>query len=118
LIRSLISVFGSLFFFFQQMIYTPILLGWMVGCMCLGGMIGAVIAYFVSAPFFGTPPGQTAWEWVIYGPLIFVGVVFGFQYWRMTSGADAFFGMNRDSHGSARFANRKELKKLEGTDGA
>jgi type IV secretion system protein VirD4 len=85
--------------------------------MCLGGMIGAVIAYFVSAPFFGTPPGQTAWEWVIYGPLIFVGVVFGFQYWRMTSGADAFFGVNRDSHGSARFANRKELKKLEGTDG-
>jgi type IV secretion system protein VirD4 len=117
LIRSLISVFGSLFFFFQRMIYTPILLGWMVGCMCLGGMIGAVIAYFVSAPFFGTPPGQTAWEWVIYGPLIFVGVVFGFQYWRMTSGADAFFGVNRDSHGSARFANRKELKKLEGTDG-
>jgi type IV secretion system protein VirD4 len=34
-----------------------------------------------------------------------------------TSGADAFFGMNRDGHGSARFANPKELKKLERADG-
>ena len=35
----------------------------------------------------------------------------------MRSGADAFFGLTGDSHGSARFASRKELKKLQGGDG-
>ena len=35
----------------------------------------------------------------------------------MASGADAFFGLSGDSHGSARFANRKELKKLQRDDG-
>jgi type IV secretion system protein VirD4 len=35
----------------------------------------------------------------------------------MASGADAFFGLTGDSHGSARFANRKELKKLQREDG-
>jgi type IV secretion system protein VirD4 len=46
-----------------------------------------------------------------------VGAVFGFQYWRMASGADAYFGLTGDSHGSARFAGRKELKALEGRNG-
>jgi hypothetical protein len=62
-------------------------------------------------------PGKSAWQWMVFGPYMFVGAVFGFQYWRMSSGAAAFFGMNRDSHGSARFANSKELKKLERADG-
>ncbi|ABI93467.1 virD4 protein, putative (plasmid) [Roseobacter denitrificans OCh 114] len=35
----------------------------------------------------------------------------------MASGADAYFGLTGDSHGSARFANRKELKKLQRQDG-
>ncbi|MEL6209187.1 MAG: type IV secretory system conjugative DNA transfer family protein, partial [Pseudomonadota bacterium] len=47
----------------------------------------------------------------------FIGAVFGFQYWRMVSGADDFFGLTGGSHGSARFANRKELKKHQGGDG-
>lgn len=43
---------------------------------------------------------------------MFVGAIFGFQYWRMASGADAYFGLIGDIYGSARFANSKELKKL------
>ena len=83
------------------------------GQMMGGFVIGGVVA--ISA--FGPPLGQSAWEWAILGPCIFIGGVFGFQYWRKTSGADAYFGLTGDSHGSARFANRKELKKLEGRKG-
>jgi len=35
----------------------------------------------------------------------------------MVSGADEFFGLTGDSHRSARFASRKELKKHQGGDG-
>ncbi|MFV1439545.1 type IV secretory system conjugative DNA transfer family protein [Phaeobacter sp. JH60H1] len=106
-------VFGGLFRFFGRLIFTPILLGWMIGAVLFGAMIGALVATPFVFAFFDQPPGESAWQWLVFGPFIFVGAVFGFQYWRMASGADAFFGMTGDSHGSARFANRKELKKLE-----
>ncbi|MFV1674004.1 MULTISPECIES: type IV secretory system conjugative DNA transfer family protein [unclassified Phaeobacter] len=110
-------VFGGLFRFFGRLIFTPILLGWMIGAVLFGAMIGALIATPFIFAFFDQPPGESAWQWLVFGPLMFVGAVFGFQYWRMASGADAFFGLTGDSHGSARFANRKELKKLQGDDG-
>ncbi|MGR3640317.1 type IV secretory system conjugative DNA transfer family protein [Alterinioella nitratireducens] len=110
-------LFGGLFRFFGRLIFTPILLGWLIGAMCLGAMIGAVVATPFIFAFFDQPLAESAWQWLVFGPFIFVGAVFGFQYWRMASGADAFFGLTGDSHGSARFANRKELKKLQGEDG-
>ncbi|MFV1642666.1 type IV secretory system conjugative DNA transfer family protein [Phaeobacter sp. JH20_41] len=110
-------VFGGLFRFFGRLIFTPILLGWMIGAVLFGAMIGALVATPFVFAFFDQPPGESAWQWLVFGPLMFVGAVFGFQYWRMASGADAFFGLSGDSHGSARFANRKELKKLQGDDG-
>ncbi|MFG6634204.1 type IV secretory system conjugative DNA transfer family protein, partial [Sulfitobacter sp. 1A09132] len=110
-------VFGGLFRFFGRLIFTPILLGWMIGAVLFGAMIGALVATPFVFTFFDQPPGESAWHWLVFGPCIVVGAVFGFQYWRMASGADAFFGLSGDSHGSARFANRKELKKLQRDDG-
>ena len=41
-----------------------------------------------------------------------------FRHWLETSGAETFFGgFGRDSHGSARFAGKNELRKLEAADG-
>ena len=99
--RAMISVFGSLFHVLQRVIFTPVLLGWLV----------------LIFGIFNEPPGESAWHWLVLAPFMFVGGVFAFRDWLMRSGAESFFGLNRDSHGSARFANRKELKKLEGTDG-
>ena len=110
-------VFGGLFRFFGRLIFTPILLGWMIGAVLFGAIIGALVATPFVFAFFDQPPGESAWQWLVFGPFIFVGGIFGFQYWRMASGADAFFGLTGDSHGSARFANRKELKKLQREDG-
>mgnify|MGYP001418300486 FL=1 len=106
--RGVIRLFDGLFRFFGRLIFTPILLGWMIGF-----IIGGVVAMTA----FGPPLGHSAWEWIIIAPPVFIGAVFGFQYWRKTSGADAFFGLTGDSHGSARFPSRKELKKLQGNDG-
>ena len=115
--RSVMLVFGGLFRFFGRLIFTPILLGWLIGAMAFGAMLGTLVATPFIFAFFDQTPGDSAWQWLVFGPFMFVGAVFGFQYWRMASGADAYFGLTGDSHGSARFANRKELKKLQREDG-
>lgn len=115
--RWLASVLDRPFRFLVLLIFTPILFVWMIGAMGFGAMLGALAGFFLSIPFFEIPPGQSAWELVIYIPCMTGGAIFGFQYWRFTSGADNFFGLNGDSHGSARFASRKELKKLVKADG-
>ena len=115
--RSLMLFMGGLARFFYRLIATPVLLGWMIGRTAFGAMIGFLIGGVVALSTFGPPLGQSAWEWAVLLPPTFIGAVFGFQYWRMQSGADAFFGLTGDSHGSARFASRKELKKHQGGDG-
>lgn len=115
--RGVMLALGGLFRFFGRLIFTPILLGWMIGAVLFGAMIGTLVATPFVFAFFDQPPGESAWQWLVFGPCILVGGIFGFQYWRMASGADAFFGLTGDSHGSARFANRKELKKLQREDG-
>ncbi len=115
--RGLFRAFDTLFRFFGRLIFTPILLGWMIGAVLFGAMIGSIVATPVIFAFFDQQPGESAWQWLVFGPFIFIGGVFGFRYWRMISGADAYFGLTGDSHGSARFASRKELKKLQGNDG-
>jgi len=115
--RSLMLFMGGLARFFYRLIATPILFGWMIGRTAFGAMIGFVIGGVIALSAFGPPLGQSAWEWAVILPPTFIGAVFGFQYWRMVSGADDFFGLTGDSHGSARFASRKELKKHQGGDG-
>ncbi|AUQ64889.1 type IV secretory system conjugative DNA transfer family protein [Phaeobacter inhibens] len=115
--RTVMLFMGGLARFFYRLIATPVLLGWMIGRTAFGAMIGFLIGGVVALSTFGPPLGQSAWEWAVILPPTFIGAVFGFQYWRMVSGADAYFGLTGDSHGSARFANRKELKKLQREDG-
>ena len=115
--RSVMLVFGGLFRFFGRLIFTPILLGWLIGAMAFGAMLGTLVATPFIFAFFDQTPGESAWQWLVFGPFMFIGAVFGFQYWRIASGADAYFGLTGDSHGSARFANRAELKKLQREDG-
>ena len=115
--RSLMLFMGGLARFFYRLIATPVLLGWMIGRTAFGAMVGFLIGGVVALSTFGPPLGQSAWEWAVLLPPTFIGAVFGFHYWRMVSGADDFFGLTGDSHGSARFASRKELKKLQGGEG-
>ncbi|MEP2892371.1 type IV secretory system conjugative DNA transfer family protein [Tateyamaria sp.] len=115
--RGLFRISDALFRFFGRLIFTPILLGWMIGAVLFGAMLGSLVATPFIFAFYDQQPGESAWQWLVFGPFIFIGGVFGFRYWRMVSGADAYFGLTGDSHGSARFTSRKELKKLQGNDG-
>jgi len=115
--RGLFRISDALFRFFGRLIFTPILLGWMIGAVLFGAMLGSLVATPFIFAFYDQQPGESAWQWLVFGPFILIGGVFGFRYWRMVSGADAYFGVTGDSHGSARFASRKELKKLQGDDG-
>ena len=98
--RGVMLVFGGLFRFFGRLIFTPILLGWLIGAMAFGAMLGSLVATPFIFAFFDQPPGENTWQWLVFGPFMLIGAVFGFQYWRMASGADAFFGLTGDSHGS------------------
>jgi len=115
--RSVMLFMGGLARFFYRVIATPIMFGWMIGAMVFGAMLGTLVATPFIFAFFDQELGESAWQWIVFGPFILIGALFGFQYWRMRSGADDFFGLTGDSHGSARFASRKELRKFQGGDG-
>ena len=73
--RWLAAVLDRPFRFLVRLIFTPILLGWMIGAVAFGAMLGALAGFFLSIPFFDIPPGQSAWEMVIYIPCM-IGVAF------------------------------------------
>ncbi|MBB92980.1 MAG: hypothetical protein CML68_00005, partial [Rhodobacteraceae bacterium] len=71
--RGVMLVFGGLFRFFGRLIFTPILLGWMVGAVLFGAMLGALVATPFIFAFFDQTPGESAWQWLVFGPFMFVG---------------------------------------------
>ena len=75
--RGVIRLFDTLFRFFGRLIFTPTLLGWMIGAVLFGAMIGFIIGGVVAMTAFGPPLGHSAWEWVIIAPPVFIGGVFG-----------------------------------------
>ncbi|MGH1466801.1 MAG: type IV secretory system conjugative DNA transfer family protein [Cognatishimia sp.] len=102
----------------QVTVVTPVLIGGVIVFGCLGAMVGSLIATPFIFAFFDQEPGESAWQWLVFGPFILAGAVVGAAGWIERSGAATFFGSWRgDSHGSARFAGKKELRNLEQADG-
>ncbi|MGB3556144.1 MAG: type IV secretory system conjugative DNA transfer family protein [Jannaschia sp.] len=116
--RTLATIFDGLLRFFQRLVFTPFLLGWLAVWIFLGMAIGTLLATPVVFGVFDQEPGESAWQWVVFGPFMLAGAVFAIQDWLDRSGAATFFGdFGQDSHGSARFAGKRELKALEAADG-
>ncbi|SFE88863.1 type IV secretory system conjugative DNA transfer family protein [Roseivivax sediminis] len=116
--RTVGAILGGFARLVAGLVVAPFLLGWLALWLVLGAGIGALVATpFVFAIFDG-PPGESAWQWVVVAPLMLCGAVLAFGHWREISGADRFLGGGAgDSHGSARFAGTRELRKLERADG-
>ena len=116
--RTVGAILGGFARLVAGLVVAPVLLGWLALWLVLGAGIGALVATpFVFAIFDG-PPGESAWQWVVVAPLMLCGAVLAFGHWREISGADRFLGGGAgDSHGSARFAGTRELRKLERADG-
>lgn len=96
----------------------PFLLGWAFVWLAIGLIVGFLVGGILVLVIFETDPGEQWKHWLVLGPCIFIGVVVAFQDFLDRSGLSAnLFSGADDSHGSARFASRKELKKLEGDTG-
>ena len=96
----------------------PFLLGWAVAWLSIGLVAGFFVGGVLVLGLFGDDPGEQWKHWLVLGPCIFIGVVLSFQDFLDRSGLSTkLFNGGDDSHGSARFASRKELKKLEGESG-
>ncbi len=116
--RIIGTLFWRLFRMIQVTVVTPVLIGGVIVFGCLGAMVGSLIATPFIFAFFDQEPGESAWQWLVFGPFILAGAVVGAAGWIERSGAATFFGSWRgDSHGSARFAGKKELRNLEQADG-
>ena len=116
--RTIGDIFWRLFTFIQRLVVTPVLIGGVIIFACLGAMVGMLIATPFVFAIFDQEPGQSAWQWLVFGPFILAGAVIGAAGWIDRSGAASFFGSwNRDSHGTARFAGKNELRKFELADG-
>ena len=116
--RTFSLIMDRLFRFFQRLIVTPFLFGWLILWLMLGAAFSTLVATPFIFAFFRENPGESAWHWVVFGPFMLIGVVLAYRDWLERSGAENFFGgFGRDSHGSARFAGKKELRTLEQADG-
>ena len=97
---------------------TPVLIGGTLVYAALGAMVGALVAFPFAYAILRTEPGTNPWENAIYIPFMIAGAIVGAAGWIDRSGAASFFGRWRgDSHGSARFAGKKELRDLERANG-
>lgn len=116
--RMIGAVLGGVIYLVHRLVVTPVLLGWLALWLVLGAGIGALLATPFIFAIFGGEPGQSVWEWLVVGPFMLCGAAGAFGHWREISGAASFFGGGTgDSHGSARFAGNRELRRLERAGG-
>ncbi len=118
MIRFIRLAFWRLFRLIQVTVVTPVLIGGTLVYAALGAMVGALVAFPFAYAILRTEPGTNPWENAIYIPFMIAGAIVGAAGWIDRSGAASFFGRWRgDSHGSARFAGKKELRSLERANG-
>ncbi|MEC3863289.1 type IV secretory system conjugative DNA transfer family protein [Mesobacterium sp. TK19101] len=118
MIRFIRLAFWRLFRVIQVTVVTPVLIGGTLVYAALGAMVGALVAFPFAYAILRTEPGTNPWENAIYIPFMIAGAIVGAAGWIDRSGAASFFGSWRgDSHGSARFAGKKELRDLERANG-
>lgn len=118
MMRALSLAFWRLFRFIQVLIVTPILVGGTLVFLLIGAAVGAVVATPLVFAFFDQAPGESLANWLVLIPCMVIGAVVGVAMWFQISGAETFFGnLVGVSHGSARFAGKRELKTLEQAKG-
>lgn len=62
------------------------------------------------------PMGEALWHWFVFWPMTITGWVIGASDWSNRTGIKLWGRKAGDSHGSARFATRKERAAFEGGD--
>lgn len=98
-------------------VFTPILAGWFFVWMVIATGFAMFAWLIVIIILSDVPMGEALWHWFLFWPMTITGWVIGASDWSNRTGIKLWGRRAGDSHGSARFATRKERAAFEGGDG-
>jgi type IV secretion system protein VirD4 len=98
-------------------VVTPILAGWFFVWMVIATAFAWFAWLIVIIILSDVPMGEALWHWFVFWPMTITGWIIGASDWSNRTGIKLWGRKPGDSHGSARFAARKERAAFEGSDG-
>ncbi|WP_238991751.1 type IV secretory system conjugative DNA transfer family protein [Gemmobacter caeruleus] len=98
-------------------VVTPILAGWFFVWMVIATAFAWFAWLIVIIILSDVPMGEALWHWFVFWPMTITGWIIGASDWSNRTGIKLWGRRPSDSHGSARFATRKERAAFEGGDG-
>jgi type IV secretion system protein VirD4 len=98
-------------------VVTPILAGWFFVWMVIATAFAWFAWLIVIIILSDVPMGEALWHWFVFWPMTITGWIIGASDWSNRTGIKLWGRRPSDSHGSARFATRKERAAFEGSDG-
>ena len=98
-------------------VVTPILAGWFFVWMVIATAFAWFAWLIVIIILSDLAVGEALWHWFVFWPMTITGWIIGASDWSNRTGIKLWGRTPSDSHGSARFASRKERAAFEGGDG-
>jgi type IV secretion system protein VirD4 len=98
-------------------VVTPILAGWFFVWLVIATGFAWFAWLIVIIILSDVPMGEALWHWFVFWPMTIVGWIVGASDWSNRTGIKLWGRNQGDSHGSARFATRKERAAFEVGDG-
>lgn len=98
-------------------VVTPILAGWFFVWMVIATAFAWFAWLIVIIILSDVPMGEALWHWFVFWPMTITGWIIGASDWSNRTGIKLWGRNAGDSHGSARFATRKERAAFEGGAG-
>jgi type IV secretion system protein VirD4 len=98
-------------------VVTPILAGWFFVWMVIATAFAWFAWLILIIILSDLAVGEAIWHWFVFWPMTITGWIIGASDWSNRTGIKLWGRRLSDSHGSARFATRKERAAFEGGDG-
>ncbi len=98
-------------------VFTPILTVWFFVWMVIATGFAMFAWLILIIILSDVPMGEALWHWVLFWPMLIAGWIAGANDWSNRTGIKLWGRRPSDSHGSARFATKKERAAFEGSDG-
>jgi len=100
------------------LLVAPFLTGWLLIWIGLGVIISTFVSTILIFTIWNEPPGTRGSHWLVLAPLMLLGAVVTLHDWTQRTGVTLWWDRTApDSHGSARFATRKERAAYQRGDG-
>ena len=98
-------------------VFTPILAAWFFVWMVIATGFAMFAWLILIIILSDVPMGEALWHWFVFWPMTITGWIIGASDWSNRTGIKLWGRKPGDSHGSARFATRKERAAFEGGAG-